>query len=83
MEEQKQVEIQTNGTQDKPEDKQQPEGEQQAKKMEQMKDKSIEMKIMPTKSEDSRCETTDSIWKLKLGLNLTSNRSKVTNSSYV
>ena len=36
MEEQKQVKIQTNGTQDKPEDKQQPEGETQANKMEQM-----------------------------------------------
>ena len=36
MEEQKQVKIQTNGIQDKPEDKQQPEGETQANKMEQM-----------------------------------------------
>ena len=49
MEAQEQVEIQTNGTQVKSKDEQQPEGEQQAKKMEQMKDKGIEMKIMPTK----------------------------------
>ena len=36
MEEQKQIEVQTNGIQNKPEDEQQPKGETQANKMEQM-----------------------------------------------
>ena len=64
MEEQKQVELQTNGTQDKPEDEQQPKGERQANKMEQMKHKGIKMKMMTTKmrTRDLRPSTQYGSW---------------------
>lgn len=53
------IEMQTNGTQNKPKHEQQPEGERQADKMDKIKAKGTEMKIMSsqTRTRDVRSPT--------------------------